>query len=292
MRRAVHHDAHCRLPDLFKQGFELVESSKGITDLLLPQTSLCYTYTVPPRSNQTRTTPETFQKTEVSLVNGINQTTSLHQLRAARHHHTQRRQHQRQTTTQHGTTRRNDASHTVPTTQNHNHHHRQQQKTSNNKNQPQPHNGNSISNSNSFGNSNRNNGHVRKSSAPSSLSLYLYTVATSLRTETSSCTCTIFSCPLMSVPTRVFRPARRHMYRIIAVSAAVTNSELPPTEDYICICFCNQLFILNRKNNIWLLCFVGGWYKLCVSAEHRWRGEHNYRLHLQHDDSLNAQLTG
>ena len=42
-----HHDAHCRLPNLFKQSYKLVEcisvarvqprTSKGITDLFLPQ---------------------------------------------------------------------------------------------------------------------------------------------------------------------------------------------------------------------------------------------------------------
>ena len=44
-----------------------------------------------------------------------------------------------------------------------------------------------------------------------------------------------------SVPARVFRPAGGHMFTIIAVYVAVINSELPSTENYICICFCNQL---------------------------------------------------
>ena len=111
-----------RLPNLFRQGYNLVEcisvarvqprTSKGITDLFLPQTSLRYTYTVPPRSNQIRTTPKTFQQAEAWLVNGINQTTSLHQLRVARHHNTQRREHERQRR------RRNTAQHDA-TTQRH-----------------------------------------------------------------------------------------------------------------------------------------------------------------------------
>ena len=219
-------------------------TSKCITDLLLPQTSLRYTYTVPPRSNRIRATPETFQQAEVSLVDGINQTTSLHQLRSARHHNTQRRTHQRQR-------RRNAAQHNV-TTQQHSTQYPQKTTTTNTTTTTPANNSNSISNSNSF--RNRNNRHVRRGSAPSVLSLYLYTVmkvtghplpldnerkATSLRTDTSSCQCTIFSCPLMSVPTRVFRPTGRHMYRITNVSFAITNSESSPTENYICICFCN-----------------------------------------------------
>ena len=196
-------------------------------------------YTVPPRSKQIRHTPETFFQAEVSIVNGINQATSLHQQRAAPQHTTTITP-KTLTTTQHGTTRRNDATthHTVPTTQNH----KQQQQPTNHTN-------------NSFRNRNSNNGHVRRGSLPSLLSFRLDTAlkvtghpspldnewrATSLRTETSSCTCTIFSCPLGSVPARVFRPTRRHMYRIISIFVAVTNSELLPTEDYICICFCTK----------------------------------------------------
>ena len=55
-----HHDGFWRLPRPFGQGCKLVESvsvarvrprtSKGITDLLLPQTSTCYTHIVPLRS--------------------------------------------------------------------------------------------------------------------------------------------------------------------------------------------------------------------------------------------------
>ena len=60
----------------------------------------------------------------------------------------------------------------------------------------------------------------------------------------------------MSVPTRVFRSAGRHMYRIIAVSVAVTNSELLPNEDYICMFLLLIFEFLTRNNNIWLLCFV------------------------------------
>ena len=45
-----------------------------------------------------------------------------------------------------------------------------------------------------------------------------------------------------SVPARVFCPAGRHMYRIIAVYVAVINSELSSNENYICICFCELFF--------------------------------------------------
>ena len=94
-----------------------------------------------------RTTPETFWQAEVSLVNGINQTTSLHQLRAARHHNTQRRQHQRQrrrhNTVQHDlTTQRHItqyAPHKTTTTNTTTANNREQATTTN---QPQPTNNN------------------------------------------------------------------------------------------------------------------------------------------------------
>ena len=67
-----HHDAHCRLPNLFRQGYKLIvcisvarvqpRTSKDITDLSWPQTSLRVTHTVPLRNNQIRITPETFSR--------------------------------------------------------------------------------------------------------------------------------------------------------------------------------------------------------------------------------------
>ena len=139
----------------------------------------CVTHTVPPRSNQIRTTPETFSKAEVSLVNRNYQTTSLHQLRTARHRNTQRRQHQRQrrrhNTAQHDATTQRHITQCQPhkTTTTNTPPPQPTTKTSHNNNQPQPNNSNSIriSNSNSFRNSNRNNGQVRRGCASSLLSL-------------------------------------------------------------------------------------------------------------------------
>ena len=71
-------------PTFFRQGCKLVEgisaarvqtrTSKGITDLLLPQTSLRWTHNVPLRNNQIRIILDTIFQAKVSFVNGINQT--------------------------------------------------------------------------------------------------------------------------------------------------------------------------------------------------------------------------
>ena len=94
----LHHDAHCRLPNLFKQGYKLAgcisvarvqpRTSNGITDLSLPQTALRQTHKVPPRSNQIRIIPESFQQAEASFVNGINQTNTP-TTKNGKHHNTQ-----------------------------------------------------------------------------------------------------------------------------------------------------------------------------------------------------------
>ena len=76
----LHHVVYCRLPNLFRQGYTFVEcfngvgvqprTSKGITDLPLPQTSLRWKHKAPPGSNQLRMIFDTLYQAMVSFVTG------------------------------------------------------------------------------------------------------------------------------------------------------------------------------------------------------------------------------
>ncbi len=89
-----------RLPGPLRQGCKLDErisvarvrprTSKGITDLLLPRTSIGYTPIVPLRSHVSRANPRPNYLAGRGLVRYRNKPDkSLHQLRTAMHHHPQ-----------------------------------------------------------------------------------------------------------------------------------------------------------------------------------------------------------